>query len=99
MLGPTVAVLDARIAHPAPKLTDPFYGTTEWKSLVAKLIAERGRRCERCGATGGMIYADHIVEIKDGGARLDPANIQLLDSRCHGQKTKDEQKRRAAGTA
>lgn len=98
MLGPSIAVLDTRIAHPAPKTVDPFYSTPEWRALVARLIAERGRRCEKCGATDVRLYADHIVELKDGGAALDPANIQLLHGACHTKKTIEERNRRTAGT-
>lgn len=87
MLGPTMQIVDSRIAAPAPKLTDPFYGTKEWRDLVQQLIAQRGRRCEICGAEADRLYGDHIVEIKDGGAKLDPANIQILDSPCHTKKT------------
>jgi hypothetical protein len=33
------------------------------------------------------LYADHIVEIQDGGAILDPANGQMLCAKHHKIKT------------
>lgn len=78
----------------APKVAQPFYQTAEWKQLVAGLIKQRGRRCEECGAAGCRIYADHVVEIKDGGARLDGRNVKLLCATCHGQKTERRRRER-----
>ena len=76
----------ARFAAP-PKKALAFYRKPEWAALVSRLIARRGRKCEACGAEGKRIYGDHIVELKDGGAELDEANIRLLCAPCHGQKT------------
>ena len=72
----------------APKVALPFYKSAEWKALVAQIKARRGNRCEAegCGASG-FVIADHVIEIRDGGARLDPANIMLLCAPCHGRKT------------
>lgn len=84
----------ARVAS-APKVALPFYRTPEWTALVASLIKRRGRKCEDCGASGCRIYADHVVELKDGGAPLDPANIRLLCAPCHGKKTAKERARRS----
>jgi 5-methylcytosine-specific restriction endonuclease McrA len=76
-----------RIANPPAKKADPFYSSREWRALVALLREQRGRQCEDCGASGGWIEADHIHEIKDGGAKLDPANVRLLCRSCHATKT------------
>lgn len=78
-----------------PKVTLPFYKTPEWKRLVAQLVKLRGRRCEDCGREGCRVYADHVQELRDGGAALDPGNIRLRCASCHGIKTERERKRRA----
>ena len=70
----------------APKVADPFYLSAEWRVLLAEIIAERGKACEECGAKGYVI-GDHIIEIRDGGKRLDKANIKLLCAKHHGIKT------------
>lgn len=84
-LGPRLKAAPSRIRAP-DKETLPFYLSPEWRGLMRRLIQERGRRCEKCGRTG-LIFGDHIVELKDGGALLDPANIQLLCGSHHTLKT------------
>jgi hypothetical protein len=39
-----------------------------------------------CGAVGVRLCADHIVELKDGGAALDVANGQCLCVPCNTRK-------------
>jgi hypothetical protein len=42
------------------------------------------------------VFGDHIVELRDGGAPLDPANVLLRCGRCHTTKTVAERARRTA---
>lgn len=86
-LRPRLQRLDTRTAMPAASEFDDFYRSPAWRRLVARLIAERGRACERCDCRDGRIVGDHIVELRDGGARLDPENVRLLCHRCHERKT------------
>ena len=96
-LGPLVAPLDMRTAKPAPKTADPFYLSAAWRQLVARLIRLRGRRCEAKGRDGNRcaddgsgtvrLIGDHKHERIDGGAELDPANIELMCLACHNAKT------------
>jgi hypothetical protein len=80
-----LAVAPSLVAH-APKVALPFYYSPAWRALVAAIKRARGAWCEKCGA-GGRLYADHIVEIRDGGALLDESNVQLLCHGCHQRKT------------
>ena len=96
LLGPLVAVADLRSTIPTAKTAAAFYLTPEWRGLMAAIIGTRGRRCEECGRAGGRIYGDHIHEIQDGGALLDPDNIMLRCPPCHGKKTFEERAKRAA---
>lgn len=89
-----VAGAPRRVA-PAAKVALPFYQSVEWKALMAQLLRERGKRCEDCGREGCRVYGDHIVEIKDGGAKLDKRNVRLRCGSCHGRKTAAERRRRA----
>lgn len=91
---PRLMVGAARVAQ-APKVALPFYRTPEWPALVASLIKLRGRKCQDCGASGCRIYGDHVVELKDGGAALDPENVRLRCASCHGTKTAKERARRS----
>jgi 5-methylcytosine-specific restriction protein A len=42
------------------------------------------------------VYGDHIIELQDGGALLDPANVMLRCAPCHGRKTAAERDKRMA---
>jgi 5-methylcytosine-specific restriction enzyme A len=100
-LRPRVAMASQRLT-PRPKTAAPVYSSPEWRALIAAIIRERGRRCEdpRCQtpnrAAGQRVYGDHIHELSDGGALLDPANVLLRYAPCHGRKTNDEKNKRMA---
>lgn len=85
--APRIAAIDTRRVRPPAKRAEPFYLTREWRALMGRLLYERGRRCEKCGAQGCRIFGDHIVELKDGGAALAERNVMLLCGACHSAKT------------
>lgn len=89
--------MTAKVRAPI-KFAEPFYTSTAWRQTVARLKRERGNWCERCGSTKRVI-ADHIKERKDGGADLDPANIELLCFDHHQAKTAKARAARARGEA
>jgi len=98
-LAPRLAVLDTRAARPAPKKAAAFYSSPEWRALMARIIARRGRRCEDTlcktpGRTGIRVFGDHIVELQDGGAPLDESNVMLRCGSCHTTKTAAERAKR-----
>ena len=95
-LRPQLAILDVRTARQSEKVALPFYQSPEWKALLSKVFANRGRACQKCGTKEGRIYGDHIVELGDGGAALDEKNVMLLCSSCHTAKTFVERARRTA---
>ncbi|NVN03849.1 HNH endonuclease [Asaia sp. W19] len=84
---PAVRSVKIGIAKALPKQTNSLYLSSEWRSLMSRLLAQRGRRCEACGRTGCRIFGDHIHELKDGGVLLDPGNVRLLCGSCHSTKT------------
>ena len=75
-----------RTAKPLPKQAESFYRSEPWQRLRREVIASRGNACERCGRSDGRIIADHKAERKDGGAALDPLNVELLCIPCHNRK-------------
>jgi 5-methylcytosine-specific restriction enzyme A len=83
---------------PLPKVADPFYLSPEWRGLIRDIKRERGAFCVICGS-GKRIIGDHVRELKDGGAKLDPQNVQLLCHVCHQRKTARERAKRAVGQA
>lgn len=92
-IGPRIGSIDTRRVRVAPKTVDPFYRSDGWRKLIAWVLQARGRRCEdpdhnpREPRDGCRIYGDHIVELRDGGAPLDPLNVMLRCASCHGRKT------------
>ena len=81
----------------APKLVEAFYSSPEWRRLVERrkrdgdyfaALARRKDRSER-------VILDHIVERRDGGADLDPANTQWLTNSEHQAKTAQAKAARA----
>lgn len=106
-MRPRIATVDTRRVQPAPKQADPFYSSADWRALCEQLktdrwpwlILEKGHCCEdpQCQAkhwVGMRIYFDHIVELRDGGAPLDPANIMGRCGSSHTRKTLAERARR-----
>ena len=81
----SISAAPGRLKAP-PKLADEFYRSPEWRRLVREIKAERGAWCQRCGS-GHRIIGDHIKELKDGGARLERSNVELLCQSCHNKKT------------
>ena len=102
VLGPRIAAGEYRTIKPPPKVVAPFYSSPEWRALMADIIRARGRKCEdpehdRSKPRDGVrIFGDHVKEIRDGGAPLDPANLMLRCPVCHGLKTSRERGKRAA---
>jgi 5-methylcytosine-specific restriction protein A len=98
MLKSRVGTVANRLA-PGPKVAAPVYSSNEWRTLIASIIEARGRRCEdpKCktpGRTGIRVFGDHIKELQDGGALIDPRNVMLRCGSCHTRKTIAERAKR-----
>lgn len=94
MLKPRVATIDTSIAALPTRIAEPFYTSRAWLDLMTALKRERGERCQDCGRGRTRIFGDHIVELKDGGAKLDRRNVRLRCGSCHTLKTNAERARR-----
>jgi hypothetical protein len=99
ILSASITVLDIRTAKPASKAASRFYLSRAWRALVAEIILERGARCEdpTCrfpDRAGIRLFGDHIIELADGGAPHDKANIMLRCGSCHTRKTNVERAKR-----
>lgn len=78
-----------------PKETLPLYQTPEYRIWRETVIARAGGRCEeivdgkRCwkAAPRHRMFADHKVEVRDGGALFDPENGRCLCGAHHTAKT------------
>jgi 5-methylcytosine-specific restriction protein A len=77
----------APLLTPPPKVKAQHYYTPEHIAWSKAVIARSGRICQGCGRTDTRLYADHIVELQDGGKPFDLANGQALCGSCHTRKT------------
>jgi 5-methylcytosine-specific restriction protein A len=95
-LGPMVRTIDTRTTPLPPKQKDPVYNTPEFRAWRAVVVHRAGGRCEAVDAFGlrctkaepeHRMYADHRIELRDGGALLDINNGQCLCASHHELKT------------
>jgi 5-methylcytosine-specific restriction protein A len=95
-LPPRVGTLNRPRVTLPPKEVDPFYRKPEYESWRAEVIQRAGGACQHpgCGRRGVRLFADHIHEVRDGGAPFDPMNGQALCSRHHTLKTAHERAKR-----
>lgn len=83
----------------SPKRAEQFYQSPEWKALRARRRRDPDYRAAKARAQQGeRVILDHIVERRDGGAPLDPANTQWLTFTEHQAKT-EASKRKRVGLA
>ena len=79
------------------KKRDPFYKSPRWRKARNR-YAEKNPLCEECKKNGieGVLMktVDHIIDIKDGGAKLDFDNLQSLCQECHNRKIGERRKRK-----
>ena len=80
-----VAAFDIGRVKRAPKVADAVYRTPEHRAWAKAVIRRDGFRCRYCGSRKNLV-ADHIVEVKDGGAALDIDNGQCLCVACNTRK-------------
>jgi 5-methylcytosine-specific restriction endonuclease McrA len=70
-----------------------FYSSQRWQRVRAAVL--RGNPlCGWCGLEGRMTPAtivDHIVDLADGGAQTDYANLRALCWGCHSRLTRMKQ--------
>lgn len=86
---PRVGSVDTRRVKPAPKVADAELQSAAYRRWREMVIARASGRCEApgCGRSEPRMFADHIVERRDGGPLLDPRNGQCLCGSCHTRKT------------
>ena len=97
-IRPALATLDTRTVLPMQKQADAHYSSPEHKAWRKAAMVRAGWKCQAPGCTKrapkDRLYADHIVELRDGGDPLDPANSQVLCSSHHTSKTLDQRAKR-----
>lgn len=92
----TQKVYDKKQRNPESK---KIYDSKQWRERTRPAVLVRDDyRCVSCGVLGKSreLVVDHIIEIKDGGAKFDKDNLQTLCHRCHNIKTENEKRKRNA---
>ena len=76
-----------------------FYQSAVWRGVRWAFLREHPLRAHGAarGRVVAAVVADHVVPIKDGGARFDTANCQALCISHHNAKTASETARRSRG--
>jgi 5-methylcytosine-specific restriction enzyme A len=96
-LAPRIGAAPARLAA-MPKQAERFYSSPEWRALVAARRRDPDYAAARARARPGeRLILDHVVERRDGGAELDPANTEWLTFGEHQRKTAEARAKRARG--
>ena len=93
-----VPIVGSRV-KPPPKRKASAYYDPAWVALRARIVAQRGSVCQdpehdAARPRYGRVIADHVIELQDGGALLDPRNVLLRCDQCHGRKTATARARR-----
>jgi 5-methylcytosine-specific restriction protein A len=73
----------------------------KWQAVRRVVLARDKGLCVHCAASGHVSLArdvDHRIPLWQGGAALDPANLQSLCRPCHKAKTAAEASARASGS-
>jgi 5-methylcytosine-specific restriction protein A len=103
-LAPLVRSTNTAALKPPPKIADPVYATPEFRAWRANVVARAGGQCEAIDQSGfrcsraqpkHRMFADHILELRDGGSLLDLANGQCLCGSHHEIKTAEIRRLRA----
>jgi hypothetical protein len=102
-LQPVLRKADTRTVAAPAKVKDTVYDSPEfirWRSAVLRragyrceALDHRGYRCSKA-RPHDRLYADHIVELSDGGSLTDPRNGQCLCASHHQVKTQAERAKR-----
>ena len=77
-----------------------FWDKRDWRGVRRLVFKRDDWTCQRCHRRfwpkwKGLIEADHIVPIADGGDEFDMKNVQTLCVPCHKIKTKEGRQQRA----
>jgi 5-methylcytosine-specific restriction enzyme A len=93
---PRISAIDPRAARPAFKHAAPIYSTAQYLQWRTAVLANANGQCQwpGCGRAERRMFADHVIELQDGGAPFDVGNGQCLCGRHHTIKTNVERVRR-----
>lgn len=93
-IGSRIQIVDTRRVKLPAKVADRELLSPEHRAWRQAVLERAGYQCEavdngrRCQVRApSRLFADHVVERRDGGARLDVGNGQCLCGSHHTRKT------------
>jgi 5-methylcytosine-specific restriction enzyme A len=94
-LAPLIRAVNTRTVNRPQKQKDAIYDTPAFRVWRTQVVLRAGNRCEyvkdgrRCSKAhpAHRMYADHVVELRDGGHPFDLRNGQCLCAVHHEKKT------------
>lgn len=100
-----LASVGGRRVAPPPKQAQSLYHSAPYRIWREAVIARAGRRCEaetdgiRChkAEPRHRMFADHKIEVRDGGDLFDVSNGQCLCGAHHTAKTMQAKAARRGG--
>ena len=96
LLKPRLTTLNGRSVQLPPKTADQHYLSYDHQRWAKYVIARADFRCEKCGRDNCRLFADHIMELRDGGKPYDVMNGQALCGSCHTLKTMRSRRERTS---
>ncbi len=85
-----------------PECEVEYWSRRNWTMLKRYVHKRDNWTCALCGdrhsGGQGLIHADHIVPIADGGDEFDPENVRTLCVDCHKAVTKEWRQKKAMKT-
>ena len=98
MAQPKLQTQRAPLDEPATHAhtNDEYYNSKAHRAWRTLIISRANGMCQwpGCHASNPRMFADHIIEIRDGGSRTDPMNGQCLCARHHALKTERAKRER-----
>lgn len=94
LLRPTIPKLNGRSVQLPLKTASPHYLTPQHVQWSQEVRKRAGYKCEVCGRSAERMFADHVVELKDGGDPYELNNGMCVCGACHTRKTLQERAKR-----
>lgn len=84
-----------RLKTKRPTKEHDHYNQADWRAKRTRIAIRDLYRCRDCGkvAMGKAGHCDHIKPLEEGGSDSDD-NLAWRCDKCHGKKTRAEQRRR-----
>lgn len=88
LVNHTNAIKKAKNSWIKRYLSDPFFGSEQWKNLRKQVFAKYGKKCMKCGNTKRVMHVDHIKpRSKHPHLEFDFNNLQVLCAPCNVKKS------------